>query len=95
MTDGVGITQFNNETVAIGPEPKKEEIIQVPEIPSEFNEDGSIPERAYRNKCFYLFYKICTHDSFTYTIMVLILFNTLILSIDRYPISVNEFEVLE
>ena len=41
-----------------------------------------------------MFYKICTHAVFGTVIILLIVANTIVLALDRYPINQQEFESL-
>jgi hypothetical protein len=69
-------------------------------MPTEFKSnqkafDEDLPERCKNNCIYRLFYYICTHAFFTSFITILILANTLILAMDRYPISLSELETNE
>jgi hypothetical protein len=44
---------------------------------------------------FRYFYYLCSHGAFGTTIIILILWNTTILGLDRYPIDKSEFTKLE
>ena len=43
------------------------------------------PPRAQTNKLYYVCYRICTHWSFTLFITVLIIANTIVLALEKYP----------
>lgn len=49
-----------------------------------------VPTRASRNKFFFYCYKICTHWSFTMIITVLIVANTVVLALEKYPEDAGE-----
>ena len=51
--------------------------------------------RAEENKIYYIFYVICTHSVFSTIIILMILANTIILALDRYPIEDSELLALE
>ena len=59
-----------------------------------FESEGTYPERARKNTLFLICYLICTHWMFTFFITLLILGNTIILAMDRYPIKEDEFKAL-
>ena len=54
-----------------------------------------VPERAQNNQVYRWFLKICTHDIFTAIITLCILVNTILLAMDRYPISSDELKLLD
>lgn len=54
-----------------------------------------IPERAKNNKFFRFFFIICTHNAFNILLTSCIIFNTALLSLDRYPIDKHTQRVLE
>ena len=43
------------------------------------------PTRAQSNKLYYVCYRLCSHWSFTLVITILIVFNTVVLALDKYP----------
>lgn len=51
--------------------------------------------RAEKNKVYYLFYRVSTHSVFSTIIILMILSNTIILALDRYPIDADELIALE
>ena len=58
-------------------------------------ENGAeFPKRTLENRLFLICYLICTHWLFTFFITMLILGNTIILAMDRYPIDEAEFKAL-
>ena len=59
------------------------------------NQDKEIPERALKNKVYYFFWLISNHAVFNIGILLCILSNTVVLALDRYPISKEEDETLE
>ena len=55
----------------------------------------NIPTRAEDNRCYKLFYRICTHYAFTLFITILIILNTFVLAIDKYPEDPTTVELAE
>lgn len=53
-----------------------------------------IPERAVKNKVFMFFYTVSMNSWFSSLIISLIIINTLILALDRYPIDKSENNIL-
>lgn len=49
-----------------------------------------IPERTKKNKIYYVFYKISVNPYFGILLILLIIFNTIVLALDRYPINATE-----
>lgn len=58
-------------------------------------EEAEIPERAANNRCYKFFYQICMHDLFMFSMTFAILLNTLVLALDRHPISYEQQNYLE
>jgi len=52
-------------------------------------------KRAQSNSIYGFFYKLCSHELFSFLILLLILLNTVILALDRYPLGDNERVFLE
>ena len=50
-------------------------------------EETFIPSRALENPVYLFFFKICTLDSFNFFIIACIVFNTMLLAMDRHPIT--------
>ena len=56
---------------------------------------STAPPRAQRNKLYYACYRLCTHWSFTVFITILIVANTIVLAMDRYPESEEELKAMD
>lgn len=52
-----------------------------------------VPDRANNNKLYYVFYKISVNPYFGILLIALIIFNTIVLALDRYPIDPSEAEI--
>ena len=64
-------------------------------IDEQFNEgDDDLPERVRHNKLYKISYLISSHFVFGTVIILLIVTNTVVLALDRYPIDQDEFETL-
>lgn len=75
-------------------------------MPSEFNSINDVepemsnkmknmPKHATRNRCFYFFYRITESSCFNLIVVVLILWNTIILALDKYPTDPDLVTVTE
>jgi len=53
-----------------------------------------IPERAFKNKCYMSFFKLCVSDAFNIFITTCIVLNTVLLAQDRYPVKKRTGQVL-
>ena len=54
------------------------------------NTSNVVPERTKKNKIYYVFYKISANPYFGILLILLIIFNTIVLALDRYPINPTE-----
>ena len=53
-----------------------------------------LPERAFKNKCYMTFFKLCVSDAFNIFITTCIVLNTILLASDKYPQKKSRIEVL-
>ena len=60
----------------------------------DYDPEEVLPDRVRRNTLYKICYIICTHTVFSVVIIILILANTIVLAMDRYPIKKSEFESL-
>tara|TARA_A100001015_G_scaffold58232_1_gene64128 strand:+ start:1617 stop:2252 length:636 start_codon:yes stop_codon:yes gene_type:complete len=70
---------------------------EAPESPSrvlsKVSSVTSLPERQLNNKFYAVLYRVCTHWSFTCLITMLIIANTAVLALERYPEDEETTEV--
>ena len=58
-------------------------------------QDALLPERVWDNRIYLFFYRVCTHSIFTGFITFLIIYNTIILALDKFPVNENMDKILE
>ena len=56
---------------------------------------STVPDRASKNRIYYICFQLCTHWSFTLFITLLIIANTVVLALDKYPEDPQEKKISE
>ena len=54
-----------------------------------------MPDRVLKNRLYYICYRVCSHWCFTVFITVLIIANTIVLALEKYPEDPEETKIVD